>query len=202
MRRVRRRGLIIIAAAAAVVLVVVVRGATLYPALPGEVLVRWEYDPSIGESWVSLGRAHWVSKSPFAIFHELFLCFIALALSVAAAREGAVGALWAEARRLLGGTASEETAALATGILIHLAAWLIGGLAASMAFDNWELWSWALGYQAPGVRMASNAALAIPWVGLTVSILFTWREVKAASAEGAVEEFPANQGHTERPDGP
>ena len=189
-RRVRRRGLIIIAVSAVVVLIVAVRGATLYAALlPGEMPVRW-VDDSSGFRWSSNAPIRWVSAEPSTIFGPLAQGIVFLIIAAVLVHTGVLGAIWTRFRRFLFGFTGPTRAALETCFFDYLTAWLSAGLAVAMALDGWEMWSLALGNQAPVVHMLVTASSPFMLMGFGLSLLLAWREVKAAFAKEAGDTLP------------
>jgi hypothetical protein len=189
-RRVRRRGLILIALAAIVLLVVAVRGATLYAALlPGEIPVRW-VDDSSGFRWSSTDPIRWVSAEPSTIFRPLVVGLVFLIVAVALVHTGILGAMLARVRRFLFGSSSAALEAFETLFFDSMVAWVPAGVTVAMALDSWEMWSLALGHRAPGVHLAIDAAVIVMLVGLGLSLLLAWREVKAASGEETGDGLP------------
>lgn len=180
-RRVRRRGLIIIAAAAVVVLVVAVRGATLYAALlPGEIPVRRVVHSS-GFHWSSTAPVRWVNAEPSTIFGPLVHGLVFLIVAAVLLHTGLLEKVWAWYRGFLVGSPAPPRAALEACFLDYMMAWVPAGATVAMALDGWEMWSLALGRPAPGAHMAVDATAIVMLVGLGLSLLLAWREVRAAS---------------------
>jgi hypothetical protein len=180
--RVRRRGLIIVAAAAAILVVVAARGATLYAALlPGEIPVRGEIGHVV--VWPTSAPLHWVNAEPATIYGQLIQGMLMLVVAAALLRTGLLERIWAALRRFLLGPVSARLSALEACVVNYL----LAGLAASMtvlgALDSWEMWSLALGHQAPAVHMAFNAVGILILVAIVPSVTLVWREWKTATAD-------------------
>jgi hypothetical protein len=181
--RVQRRGRVVMALAAGIVLLVAVRGVVLWSALPGEVPVRWNTGGgerqgfsfiSPGFQWSSTNPVHWVDKTIFAIFGQLLMSLLFLAIGWVFIRTRFPRNLMVRLRRYLLGSITWLGGAFEAAFYDELVAWLVSGVSVAMAWDSLEMWSLALGHRAPGAHALVDITVIVMFLGLGAGIRQTW----------------------------